>query len=153
MKKIILSLLVVFASLIVNAQIEKPVTWAFTAKKISAMEYELHMTASMQNKWHIYSQEIKGDGPVPTSINFDKNPLVKLVGNVAELGKVVKEYSKVFSMNLSYFANKVDFVQKITLKSVLNTIAKGKVTFMTCNDEKCLAPTTIPFSIKINAKS
>jgi hypothetical protein len=152
MKKIVSALVIVFFALVANAQIEKPVTWVYTAKKISATEYELHITATIQSKWHVYSQKT-GEGPVPTSFVFDKNPLLTIDGTTNEVGKLEQKFDPNFKSVMKYFSQKVDFVQKVKLKSAINTIAKGKVTFMSCNDEKCLAPTTVPFSIKINGKS
>lgn len=154
MKKTILFFFPLFFFAAAFAQIENPVKWTYTAKKIKGDLYELHMTATMEPKWHIYSQNIKGDGPVPTSFSFDKNPLIKLEGKVEELGKMQKEYSSVFNLTLNYYGGKVDFVQKVKLKSAtVNTIAKGKVTFMSCNDNRCLAPKDVPFAIKIDPKS
>ena len=153
MKKIILSLLPMFLFIAAFAQMENPVKWTYTAKKIKGDVYELHMTATLEPKWHIYSQNISGDGPVPTSFAFDKNPLVKPDGKVAEMGKLEKEYDKNFGMTLKYYGNKVDFVQKIKLKAAVATLAKGKITYMVCNDKKCLPPKDVPFSIKINPKS
>ena len=135
------------------AQMENPVKWTYTAKKIKGNMYELHMTATLEPKWHIYSQHIKGDGPVPTSFAFDKNPLVKTDGAVAEVGKLEKDFDKNFNMTLKYYGNKVDFVQRVKLKSAVNTFAKGKITYMVCNDKKCLPPKDVPFSIKIDPKS
>jgi Disulphide bond corrector protein DsbC len=152
MKKIILAIVVMFFTAASYAQIENPVKWTYTAKKISADTYELHLTATLQPKWHIYSQDIKGDGPVPTSITLDKNPLVKTDGAVAEIGKVEQEYNKDFKLNLKFYSNKVDFVQKVKVKAGVATVAKGKVTFMVCDDKKCLPPKDLAFSIKINPK-
>lgn len=151
MKKIILSLVVLFFVAAANAQIENPVTWTYTAKKISKGIYELHMTATLQPKWHLYAQAA-GDGPVPTSFSFDKSPLIKLDGNVKESGKVLKEYDPNFKSTLNFYANKVDFVQKIKMKAIAATVAKGKVTYMVCNDQKCLPPKDVAFAIKINPK-
>ena len=152
MKKIILSALVLFFAITVSAQIQDPVKWTYSAKKISADTYELHMTATVSGKWHIYSQDIPEGGAVPTSFIFDKNPLVKTDGKVAEIGKLEKVYDKNFKMNLKFYSNKVDFVQKVKLKTAINTVAKGKITFMVCNDEKCLPPKDVAFAIKINPK-
>ena len=135
-----------------HAQIENPVTWTYTAKKIKGDVYELHMTAALEGKWHIYSQDA-GDGPVPTSFEFSKNPLVKPDGKVTEVGKLDKEYDPNFKSTLRFYAGKVDFVQRIKLKSPVNTLAKGKITYMVCNDKKCLPPRDVDFSIKINPKS
>ena len=153
MKKILLSFLPFLFFTAAFAQMENPVKWTYTAKKIKGDVYELHMTALLEPKWHIYSQDIKGDGPVPTSFAFDKNPLVKPDGKVVEMGKLEKEYDKNFGMTLKYFGNKVDFVQKIKLKAAVATLAKGKITYMVCNDKKCLPPKDVPFSIKIDPRS
>ena len=153
MRKLLLTFLPFFFFAAAFAQMENPVKWTYTAKKIKGDVYELHMTAVLEPKWHIYSQDIKGDGPVPTSFAFDKNPLVKTDGKVVEMGKLEKEYDKNFGMTLKYFGNKVDFVQKIKLKAAVATLAKGKITYMVCNDKKCLPPKDVPFSIKIDPRS
>ena len=153
MKKIIFAFFSFFFFAAAFAQMENPVKWTYTAKKIKGDVYELHMTAILEPKWHIYSQDISGDGPVPTSFTFDKNPLVRADGKVAEMGKQEKEYDKNFGMTLKYYGNKVDFVQKVKLKAAVATIAKGKITYMVCNDKKCLPPKDVPFSIKIDPRS
>ncbi len=152
MKRIFLSLLTLAFFGAANAQIENPVKWTYTAKKIKADLYELHMTAVLDGKWHIYSQQA-GEGPEPTSFIFDKNPLLKPDGSVAENGKLTKEYDENFKSVLKFYNGKVDFVQKVKVKSNIATIAKGKVTYMVCNDKKCLPPREVPFAIKIDPKS
>lgn len=151
MKKIILSLVVLFFVRAANAQVENPVTWVFSTKKISADMYELHMTATIQPKWHVYAQEA-GDGPVPTSFSFDKSPLIKLDGKVKEVGKMEKQYDPNFKSTLNFYSKKVDFIQKVKLKAIAATVAKGKVSYMVCNDQKCLPPKDVAFAIKINPK-
>ena len=133
------------------AQIENPVQWTYTAKKLADKTYELHMTAVVDGKWHIYAQDA-GDGPEPTSFAFIANPLVKLDGKVREDGKLEKTYDPNFKSTLKYYANKVDFIQKVRLKSSASTVIKGTVTYMTCDDKKCLPPKEIPFSIKLEGK-
>lgn len=135
-----------------SAQIENPVTWSYSVKKITADTYELHMTATVQPKWHIYAQEA-GEGPEPTAFIFDKHPLLKLEGNVVELGKLEKQYDPNFKSTLRYYSDKVDFVQKIKLKTPVATVAKGTITFMACNERRCTPPKDVPFSIKINPKA
>ena len=153
MKKFQFLLLVafVFSGFAVSAQIENPVKWTYTAKKTGNKLYELHISATLDNKWHIYSQDA-GEGPEPTSFQFTANPLVKLDGKVQELGKLEKAYDPNFQSTLKFYADKVDFVQKIKLKSSATTVVKGKLTYMVCNDRKCLPPKEIPFSIKVDSK-
>ena len=152
MKKLLLFVMITGIISTAHAQIENPVTWTYTAKKIKGDVYELHMTAALEGKWHIYSQDA-GDGPVPTSFEFAKNPLVKPDGKVTEVGKLDKEYDPNFKSTLRFYTGKVDFVQRIKLKSPVNTLVKGKITYMVCNDKKCLPPRDVDFSIKINPKS
>jgi thiol:disulfide interchange protein DsbD len=152
MKKI---LLVAFALTLflfkVNAQIENPVEWTYSAKKISNKQYEVHLTATIEGKWHVYAQDA-GEGPEPTSFVFNKNPLIKLIGKVNEVGKLETSFDKNFNSTLKFYNKKVDFVQKISLKSSASTVLKGTITYMVCNDNKCLPPKDVPFSIKIDSK-
>ena len=72
MKKIFL-LFALFA--LVNssfAQIHDPVKWSTSAEKISETEYDLIVTATIEAKWHLYSQNVPADGPIPTSFLFKK---------------------------------------------------------------------------------
>lgn len=152
MKKFLLTGLVLMFAFASHAQIENPVKWSYTVKKLKEGKYELHMTATLEGKWHIYSQDA-GEGPEPTSFTFDKNPLIKFDEKVEESGKLEKQYDPNFKSTLKFYSGKVDFVEKIKLKSAVNTMAKGKITFMVCNDKKCLPPRDVSFAVKINSKS
>ena len=152
MKKFLLLATIIFAGTAAKAQIENPVKWTYTVKKIKDDRYELHMTAQLEGKWHIYAQQA-GEGPVSTEFTFDKNPLIKLDGNVKEIGKLEKQYDPNFKSTLKFYTGKVDFVQKIKLKASVKTMAKGKIIYMVCNDKKCLPPKDIYFSVKIDPKA
>lgn len=132
------------------AQILNPTSWTYTAKKIADKTYEIHMTANLGAGWHLYAQDA-GEGPEPTSFSFTKNPLVKFDGKVKEIGKLTKEYDKNFNSVLKFYSNKVDFVQVVKLKTNAATLVKGAVTFMVCNDSKCLPPKTVAFSVKLKS--
>jgi len=134
-----------------SAQMENPVQWSYTAKKIADKTYELHITAILEGKWHIYAQDA-GEGPVPTEFSFTTNPLVKMDGKVKEVGKLEKSYDPNFKSVLKYYGSKVDFVQKVKLKSNATTVVAGTGTYMVCNDKKCLPPKDVPFSVKVGGK-
>lgn len=151
MKKIFLGFVAILFAGLVNAQINNPVTWTYSAKKIADKTYELHMTATIDGNWHLYAQDA-GEGPEPTSFSFTKNPLVTFDGKIKEVGNLQKSYDKNFKSELKYYAQKVDFVQKVKVKSSIATVVKGTVNFMVCNDVKCLPPRDLPFNINIGAK-
>lgn len=133
-----------------QAQILNPVKWDYTTQKINDSTYALNMRASIDNGWHVYSQNA-GDGPIPTSFTFDNNPQVKLIGNVEEKGQEVKTFDKVFNSQLRYYENEVDFVQKVIVKG--NTTLKGTLEYMVCNDVNCLPPKDVPFSFQISGSA
>ncbi len=135
----------------INAQINNPVKWAYSAKKVADKTYEVHLTATIDGNWHLYAQDA-GEGPEPTSFSFTANPLLSLVGKVKELGKMEKSFDKNFNSTLKYYAKKVDFVQKVKVKSSIATVVKGTITYMVCNDKQCLPPKDVPFSIKVGGK-
>ena len=128
---------------------QDPAKWNFTAKKIADKTYEVHLTATIDNGWHTYSQTTPANGPFPTKIIFTKNPLLLLSGKPKEVGKLQQRYEDVFGVNVKYFSNKVDFVQIVKLKTNVKTRISGTVDFMVCTDERCLPPNTIPFEIVI----
>ena len=132
----------------VLAQSDKEVQWTFAAKKISDNTYEIHMTAKVNDDWHIYSQEA-GDGPFATAFTFSKNPLLNLEGKVKEAGKMKKVYEKSFETEVRYYENSVNFIQVVKVKGKGKTNLTGKVEFMVCNDSRCLPPAAVDFKINI----
>lgn len=132
-----------------GAQMKDPVQWAFTAKKIDASTYEVHLTATIDDGWHVYSQTTPDGGPTPTSIAFAKNPLLVLEGTAKEVGKLDQKHEELFGVDVKQFSNKVDFVQVVKLKGKAKTSLNGSVDFMTCNDNQCLPPQTQKFSIAL----
>jgi len=147
-KKIIFSVLFAFAILSVQAEIQKPVTWSFSNKQLSDTEFDLILTASIDNSWHLYSQFIGEGGPVPTSFKFKPSPDYTLVGKVSESPKPKKIFEKVFEMEVAFFEKKATFTQKVRLKVPAAKI-KGTLTFMVCDDSQCLPPEDIDFSFDL----
>jgi hypothetical protein len=129
---------------------QTPVKWTYTAKKIDDRTYEIHVTAKVQEPWHIYSQGTPDGGPLPTKISFGKNPLVTVSGAAKEKGKLLTKYEDVFGVDVKYFDGNVDFVQVVKLKSRVKTNLNGSVEFMACNDSQCLPPKTEKFSVLLN---
>jgi thiol:disulfide interchange protein DsbD len=149
MKKILtLGLSLVILNL-ASAQVKDPIHWAFTAKKVNATTYEVHITANIESGWHLYSQTTPDGGPVPTSIEFVKNPLLVLDGPAKEVGKMEQRHEELFGVDVKQFSNKVDFVQIVKLKGRAKTSLNGSIEFMTCNDHECLPPKTQKFSIAL----
>lgn len=149
MKRIItISFLLLFSNLLL-AQIQNPVEWAVSSKKIGDKTYEVHITATIDHGWHIYSQTTPDGGPIPTSITFTKNPLVIVEGKAKEVGKLEQHHEPLFGVDVKQFSNSVDFVQLVKLKAPVKTSMNVAVEFEVCNDKQCLPPSTRKFSVAL----
>lgn len=150
MKKLFLLGLFIGLGASAFAQVKNPVKWSYTAKKITATTYEVHLTATIESGWHIYSQTTPDGGPVKTSIVFTPNPLLTVDGKAKEAGKLEQHHEELFGVDVKQFSNKVDFVQTVKLKAAAKTSVTGSVEFMVCNDKECLPPKTEKFSVALD---
>lgn len=149
MKKITILMAIFFAAVAGKAQLN-PVTWSFSAVKLSDKMYEVHMKATIQPGWHLYSQTQPQDAiAIPTAFTFNPNPLLSRDGKVKELGKMEVMNDKELGVSANQYSLTVDFVQKVKLKSAVKTNLTGNVEYQTCDDKKCLPPKTVNFSIAI----
>ncbi len=133
----------------IQAQVYDPVKWKFDVKEISDTEAEISFTATIEEGWHIYANELESDmGPLPTEFLFNESTDYKKVGKIKQ-GKFKSEYDKNFQMNLDFFEGKPVFKQRI--KRIANSDFKitGELSYMVCDDEKCLPPEYIPFDLAV----
>ncbi len=133
------------------SQMMNPVEWTFTSNHIQGDDYELVFKATIEGDWNIYSQYIDEGGPVPTSFQYNDSNHFELTGKNQEVGNKKQGFDALFDMQVIKFAKKVDFVQKVKVKDPARNI-NGKVEFMVCNEESCLPPRKIDFSISLATK-
>jgi hypothetical protein len=149
MKKFFALAVIILAALTSQAQLN-PVSWTFSTKKIADKTYEIHMTATMQNKWHLYSQTQPDDAiAIPTTFTINPNPLFSLEGKIKEVGKMEKFHDAKLDLSANQYSNTVNFVQVVKLKANVKTNFSGNVEFQTCDDQKCLPPKTVNFNVAI----
>lgn len=125
----------------------KIVKWTAEAKPAGKGEFDIVFTASVEKGWNIYAQDVAKNGPIPTTITFDKKGGVTKSGTAKEAcdhKKVAKDEN--FDMILTKYYDKVTFTQRV--KTTAAT-AKGTVEFMTCNPERCLPPAEFEFNVAL----
>lgn len=144
---LLVALAVGFASL-AQAQIFDPVKWAVSIENRTATTADLILTATIEKGWHLYSQHLDGDGPVPTTFSFKQLGTATLKGEVSE-GKGKVELDPNFDMQLKYFEGTARFIQKIALTPKATEV-KGEVEFMVCDDKRCLPPSVEEFDVKVS---
>lgn len=129
-----------------NAQLD-PVSWEFVIEQSEKGTTEIKCTATMDENWSVYSQFLDEGGPFPTtfSLNLDDGTSVILE---LEEPKVEPVYDEMFMMDIVKFKKKAVFHGEIPLDK-FNGRVNGTVTYMTCDDSKCLPPKDINFSIPL----
>jgi hypothetical protein len=147
MKTIANAIILLLLSLSVKAQIETPVHWSYGAKMTRATEATVFLKATIAEGWHIYSQKTPPGGPVKTSFIFQPSEDYTLIGKTIE-PQAITRFEPTFGVDVSFFDHSVIFQQKVSLGKPGATV-KGTLRYMVCNDEKCLAPTDLDFSIPI----
>tara|TARA_Y100000739_G_scaffold130733_1_gene112622 strand:+ start:6516 stop:8567 length:2052 start_codon:yes stop_codon:yes gene_type:complete len=150
----ILFILFSFSFTSINSQILEPVEWNFDSKKIDENKYELIFTADIDPNWAIYSKTVDEGGPVATTFYFSESSSYRLIGEIKEdsINMVTEKEPLFFDMIVSKFYNQAVFKQKVEVINYDSPIT-GDFEFMTCDDEKCLAPELVDFSFDFSNNS
>lgn len=129
-------------------------TWAFSQEKIEwdfayvAFPPSLQISAKIESGWHLYALDLDPNiGPIPTQIVLEKNKLVKEIAPFTASEAPKKSYDANFGAELSYYEHKFHAYNRIAVKKP--TTVKGELTYMLCDDKRCLPPQTVPFEIKV----
>ena len=150
MKNLIYSLcsFIVF-SISAKAQVFEPVTWETSVEKISDSEYDLISTATIDSGWHLYSQNVPEDGPIPTGFSYTTTSDFKTINDTSEEeGHTVDD--PVFEMKIKFFEDKAEFKQRIKVLNEELSVIEGEVEFMVCDDTKCLPPDLVSLVFNLN---
>lgn len=135
-----------------SAQILEPVSWSTSVRTLEGGRLELVASAKIDAGWHVYSQFIGSDGPIPTTfMTPDSKDLV--VQRPVREPKPIIEFDKNFGMELAYFSKKVDFVIDAKRKSQSAFTYTAEVDFMVCDDARCLPPELVSLTFKVPASS
>lgn len=152
-------LLAVFAGFTAQGQIfnqdqgsgiQDPVDWIASVEQQNDSVYHLVFRAELEEGWHLYSQEEVGDdGPLPTEFSFNDSPdTYELLGETQE-PEGTALFDPVFQMDIKYFEDEVTFVQPIRMLASSPPEIRAEVFYMVCDEEVCLAPETVPFTLSL----
>ena len=130
-----------------EAQVSNPAEWTFKTKAINDSVAELQMTVSLKPGWHLYSQKTRGT-ELPIEFSFEKNNAYTRLGGVQE-PKAHGEYDKYAGDTSFYFEGKVQFRQRIAIKSARDFTVKGAVNYQLCEKGSCIPPDDVPFAFSV----
>lgn len=131
-----------------QAQILEPVKWSTSVEKISDTEYNLVSIATIDKGWHLYSQNVPDDGPIPTTFTYTEDGFQLIENTKEEEGHTVDD--PVFEMKIKFFENKAEFKQRIKVLNNELSIVKGEVEFMVCDDARCLPPSYVDLEFNLS---
>ena len=138
-------LLLVVVSLF--AQMMDPVHFSSKLKMLKGDEAEIVFTANIDAGWHVYSTDLGSGGPISASFNVVKMDGAEAVGKLQPRGKEIKQFDKLFDMDVRYFEGSATFAQKIRFTKPAYDI-DCYLEFGACNDQNCLPPSEVQFKAK-----
>jgi len=127
----------------VDGQKLDPIQWTLTSevsKAPAGSTVPLHLNATFQEGWHLYSLTTPAGGPIPTTAQLADNPAVKAVKFYQP--PPIRQFDKNFNLDTETFERHVDLPVTVTLapdaKGTIELIAN--VRYQACNDRQCLPP-------------
>lgn len=130
-----------------SAQMQDPVHFSVSQKKVAPDEIEVTFSGKIDAGWHVYSTALPADGPISATITTEKNEGAAPKGSLGHRGKEINQYDNMFGMNLRFFENSVTFYQRYKLTGKTYHV-KGYLEYGSCNDEMCMPPTQVEFDFK-----
>jgi len=146
-KQIFITLLFALLAVTAGAQMQDPVHFSVSQKKVAENIVEVVFSGKIDAGWHVYSTGLPAEGPISATITTETADGAKADGKLGHRGKEVNQYDNMFGMNLRYFENSVTFVQKYKITGKTYHI-KGYLEYGACNDEMCMPPTQVEFDFK-----
>ena len=127
-----------------------PVEWNVSTEAGDDGTIRLLFTARIDVPWHIYDVGPYDDmGPNATTVVFEPNESVTLVGGIEQLSKPDRLYDSLFMMEIGYFEQTARLAQTVRVAAGVKTELKARVEWMACNDESCLPPDEKDFTIAL----
>ncbi|MFW6044024.1 MAG: protein-disulfide reductase DsbD domain-containing protein, partial [Marinilabiliaceae bacterium] len=151
MKKLKLSFLFAFLAGLfsLNAQVLEPVEWDFSINEISDTEVEIVAEATIDQGWHLYGADLPEEGPVPTSLNLVESDEYEAGGDLRQEPEPDLQHDPNFDMELSWFSENARLILPVELANEDVSSIEGYVEFMACDDEQCLPPERVDFTLNI----
>jgi len=135
----------------VKAQIADPVKWSFVTNRLNDTIAELKFIANIDAGWHLYSQNLSKNGPLPLEFIFTEINGAILQGKVVE-SESTEEYDPMFELKVKFFTGKAVFKQKIRITSSGPVSFKGTISYQSCDNRSCI-PGDAVFSFSIQGGS
>lgn len=122
------------------------IKWSAKIEDSGAAEKTLVLTATIENGWHMYDQNLPEGGPNSTEFLYTKLIGAQKIGEAVSDEVPENAFDKQFNMNLRWFSHKATFRQKLQVTNADSFALVVETRAQACNDETCLAPSGETFS-------
>lgn len=139
MKKAGLLFFFLFAFLTLQAQppganFKDPVKWTSKIEKKSDTEYILVFDATIEDKWHMYSQFSDENGALPMEIIFNNDKgNFEAVGK-AEESKTEKAFNDTFGVEETFWSHNAQLRQTVKITNTANSIVQVELAYQVCKE-------------------
>ena len=136
MRKWVLAVIGMVIAITAFPQIQEPVTFSQQLRKISETEAEIVFTGKIDRGWHVYSTDLGDGGPIEAVLEVEHITGAELDGKLLPQGNEISDYDKLFEMQVRWFENEAQFVQRLKLTGGPWRV-EGYLTYGACNDQNC----------------
>lgn len=134
------------------------VVWSVTAPASAVKpgaKLKLAVKGAVVEGWHIYALEQGSRGPIPLSIDIDKNAVAAAAGALIAASPV-KAHDKSFGFETQYYDK--DFTIEVPVQIDVKSAAGAQqipvsVYFQSCNGKVCHPPKSVTLSAPVNVKA
>lgn len=140
-------MLLALLSVAASAQMQDPVHFSVSQKKVAADVVEVIFSGKIDAGWHVYSTGLPADGPISATVTTEKAEGANATGTAGHRGNEINKFDNLFGMNLRFFENSVTFYQRYKITGKTYHI-KGYLEYGSCNDEMCMPPMQVEFDFK-----
>ena len=142
MRTYCLAILTLLLSFTTFGQIKNPVKWTSKTEKLSETEFNLIVTGTIEEGWHVYSQFTPDGGSLPMVLTFkDQKGNFELLGKAKE-SPYKKVYSDIFGVDEYLFEHKVVVTQKVKITNPKLKSISMNLDFQVCK-EQCINDTKV----------
>ena len=127
---------------------KQPIRWRCVAQMTSPTDGVVTVKALIADGWHLYGLTMPEGGPKATAISLGSSTGVKFIGELTPDRKPLVKRDAIFDMDVNYWEQRVEFTYKFKITGSDPKIS-GSVSYMGCNDETCLPPSTASLSAPI----
>lgn len=146
MNKFLSTIVCLFVSLAMFAQMENPAKWSYQLVQ-KADGAHIEFKVNIDPGWHLYDLNLPEGGPVSTTFHFEKLQGCSLAGEAKSLQKATSYHDAIFDMTLRSYERQATFIQAINIENHDLLYIEGYVQYMLCDDQSCLPPNSFEFTI------